>query len=768
MAVRRHMTIEVFKHPLRGTPALPDVHPGSGLGSSTPTRRNGPTSARWRQVVGVLGRKTLTESADRAEKAGLPEPIRGIRVPRFRRDPRMDVLKTTVFVIGAMVLAPPLQGGSACERLDLSSKTERIEPYYELRSRLESRRSEIPERWRDHLDQLESQDALTRAEAAVLAGLGRLHFRLKPEEPLIVAALTQALRTETQPQVAAALLRPLGELKGAGGDEGLETLLLDWLGCDEDQDLLHIVLGVAQIQAFPSTVQPLIELWDGPLTESNRQLLLSALTEIADPASAAVGLDGFRHRLEWATRLLTVVGTRAQVPELIEIYEAQKADAIPPWRASGLDLIGHLGGPPAVAYLRQKFEEADPLERMRLGNLILRAQLEPEKPTTDEARRDDPCLPWEEIRAQRLPFVKREAKRLLAEENRPYFREASWYRVEDVYGVFRERDQTLEPKERVELWRRVLDMLGPRADPHDGVPGIDPRPELIQALASRASELAFADSAKALAFVGEALDLTNDVRRLNSGTGPLLLRIAGRIEKIVKEDLTPNRTPEAREPLVGTYHRGTGFEGHKLQLNADGTYQFDGQSDAMGGCTNGHWVMRGTYHLEGGRVALSPGPSNRRHNIDAPDLYTAVPWGPDVYLLHEAQFKDFCTYLNRSGGKYLGGAFYHRLTSKERPPPLPPGRPQLPAEWVDFLLVEPVDATILSVEDGGLIQIDAGHQDGLREGMRVYATPAGSDVRGVWELFAVGPSTCHGRSLQRGVTPEVGMEVSTLMEKDDG
>jgi hypothetical protein len=101
----------------------------------------------------------------------------------------------------------------------------------------------------------------------------------------------------------------------------------------------------------------------------------------------------------------------------------------------------------------------------------------------------------------------------------------------------------------------------------------------------------------------------------------------------------PCATSTKRSPCRATYRRSGSFEGNTLALNSDGTFRFEGQSDAIDMCTGGRWVANGTFGREMAHLVIAPGPSMRRYGIDAPDLLLPVARGDRLYLLEDSQLR---------------------------------------------------------------------------------------------------------------------------------
>ena len=126
------------------------------------------------------------------------------------------------------------------------------------------------------------------------------------------------------------------------------------------------------------------------------------------------------------------------------------------------------------------------------------------------------------------------------------------------------------------------------------------------------------------------------------------LEVRERVGRLTRRSSKGTKDAEFARQFSGTYQRSTGFEGHTLDLNADGTFKFSGQSDAIDMCTGGRWTFAGSFHFEEGYLAVEPGPTMKRSGIDAPDLFVPVVEGDRAYLVEESQLAYFCK-MERAG-----------------------------------------------------------------------------------------------------------------------
>jgi hypothetical protein len=136
------------------------------------------------------------------------------------------------------------------------------------------------------------------------------------------------------------------------------------------------------------------------------------------------------------------------------------------------------------------------------------------------------------------------------------------------------------------------------------------------------------------------------------------------VERLLRRSSKETEDAASARQLSGTYSRSTGFEGHTLQLNAEGTFKYGGQSDAIDMCTMGRWTFEGAFHLEEGYLAIEPGPSMKRYGIDAPDLLKPVAVGDRHYLVEESQLVDFWR-LEKEGRLPTNNRFFYVRSTSE-------------------------------------------------------------------------------------------------------
>lgn len=452
-------------------------------------------------------------------------------------------------------------------------------------------------------------------------------------------------------------------------------------------------------------------------------------------------------------------------PFLLEAYACDDNEAL---RSLALQIamdspymlryLVRIGGLDAQELLEAAFERADKKDRTWIAGLVLRSQLEPNKPEWTEAERRN-CVPYDDVLERRLSFVRKEVARLLDDRNRPYFRhaEGQWA----VSKPLTEWSRHLDANSRVEHWRRVLDMLGEAPSPSDRACRANgPATMLVQALASRASQSTGVDNQVALQDINEAIQLANMIHNFQyDSVVDRLKEIQSRIQRL---RAGTSECAQALERYAGsTYSRSTGLSGDRLSLTIDGRYSVKSWSDALDPCHPDGWTREGHYDCEGNTLVLNPGPNMSGHGIDGDDVLTMVPWGHRLYLLADSQMMDFCQGVNSGAmpGFWRGIRFYVSTPADDTPM----GLPKVPAEWEEYLLKRPVIAKIKEVKTNKNVLIDKGTESGLKPGMLVYAFDPGANVVwGTWNIEWVKHRRALASPLYDYAAPAtVGVRVST-------
>lgn len=277
-------------------------------------------------------------------------------------------------------------------------------------------------------------------------------------------------------------------------------------------------------------------------------------------------------------------------------------------------------------------------------------------------------MSFEAIEAQQLPYLRNEVERLLRVDNGPYYRATA--DCAGALGPFGALSRHLDPNARVRLWRRVLEMTGgelPSCGSSWGT--MEPKRQMILALASRASQSTGVDNSAALRDAEEAKQLADAIGSRET-ISDLLEEVRARVERFRSGAMEPEASLER---VAGHYGMGLGMEGNRLTLRAEGTYESWWWSDALDPCHPGGRRTEGTVRVEGDTIVLSPGPMMRRHGIDAPDVLVPVSWGDRLDLVPGYHMTRFCRWVH-SGAKGDWRGFYVRTPEAETPRGLDPAQ----------------------------------------------------------------------------------------------
>lgn len=654
-----------------------------------------------------------------------------------------------------------------CERVEWTGPHEGLGPYgdrfgavqrsYQRSDGLTAIKADLPQVYKD----MESADPVARRDAVTRLRTMREWFqwRAKELDPEAVERLKRLLDRETNVQVVDEAIRALGAPKAFSKE--VVPYIVQILRCPAAGASKQEALQVAQYDLDTAIVEPLLDLWKAGESVPNRDLVLATLAKLKDPRAAPMALDALGQGLANASLLLRAVGTRDMLPVAIAAY--RRASHRYGGVVSFAQAVAEIGGPDAMAYLKEEFERVTASEKGDIADMVLQAQLEPGKPEwTEEDRRG--CVPFEDIQARQLPYLRKEVPRLLDERNRPYFEANAWRRSTALADLV-EWGRALDPEARVTHLRRVLDLVG------DGPSGKPARnacsQDLLWALAGRASARTTTDPAGAAKDLDEAESIASTLPGWNGGSRLKMMR--DRLARLRQPD-DPGTRLEGKD-LVGTFTRGGGFGTSTLTLKGDGTFACVNTSDAIEHCRPGGSTMEGRYLLERDYLILTPGPLMRGFGIVGSDAFLPVPWGKRMYLLDELQVPEFCQVVN--AGKLgppsrLVSSYYYVRAETDEPPS---GQPKLPAKWKGWLLPEPVIAKVTRLASDNGIVIDAGEEKGIRVGTQLFAADDTQGAQRTWRIVEVEPDRSLGRPL--GATqraPEVGMRVTTRasLPPDDG
>jgi len=139
----------------------------------------------------------------------------------------------------------------------------------------------------------------------------------------------------------------------------------------------------------------------------------------------------------------------------------------------------------------------------------------------------------------------------------------------------------------------------------------------------------------------------------------------------------------------------------------------------------------GLLHLDHGTVDWDGNHIKLNYTFDVESGYIndeaikrkPIRWGERVYLIPTFRIIEFCNAINsgRESRSRTSGRFYLRRGDERKEAE---GKPELPEEFMPYLLDKPVDATIASVKNiqGNIatIVVDKGKNDGLLSGVELH------------------------------------------------
>ena len=206
--------------------------------------------------------------------------------------------------------------------------------------------------------------------------------------------------------------------------------------------------------------------------------------------------------------------------------------------------------------------------------------------------------------------------------------------------------------------------------------------------------------------------------------------------------------------FAGTYVTGHEFGGGSIKLETDGTFSEGGGSDdGTEISTSGNYILLdGVLHFkitkQTGKRALDRkefnllDPEERKEmfrgdssgEVEREFKYLPIDWSERIYLIGESELKNFANAINlgieprsslisRDDFSPWYGSFYLRSGDEQKKVS---GKPNLPEEWLSFLLGKPLTATVISIQNVekrqfvtiSTVTINKGSKDGLKVGMR--------------------------------------------------
>ncbi len=228
------------------------------------------------------------------------------------------------------------------------------------------------------------------------------------------------------------------------------------------------------------------------------------------------------------------------------------------------------------------------------------------------------------------------------------------------------------------------------------------------------------------------------------------------------------------QDVLGTFTAGHRYGRSSITLEDQGNYRIESSDCTTSTLESGHYEFSsGVLHFtvleralksnmgEPDADLLDPEAVKRVYGPESSNRITKsfelipVKWSGRLYLLSEGELEDFCNAVNLSveprlelvGINYsyvipyrFYGSFYLRDGDEKKKVS---GKPLLPEKWGEFILKEPVDAVVLSIEQNGeetLARIDKGSRDGLKVGMELINQ--GEEMTGA-KVIAVGEKSAR-------------------------
>ncbi|HEX5012142.1 MAG TPA: hypothetical protein VFY71_17280 [Planctomycetota bacterium] len=223
---------------------------------------------------------------------------------------------------------------------------------------------------------------------------------------------------------------------------------------------------------------------------------------------------------------------------------------------------------------------------------------------------------------------------------------------------------------------------------------------------------------------------------------------------------------------AGNYYEGDGMgENVSLAIAPRGGFVFEWH-----GCLGCYDRNYGTVDVVDGQLRLAFTFENERKGFKglAPTL-VPMAWGERQYLVPADDVIGFCNEVNQ-GNEPRANAHGRYLLRQGDEGRHVTGWPDVPAEYRDCLLAQPVTATVMAVGEPSTrpslttfnflefpMSIDAGRQQGLRPGMELYVTEPARTVERV-RLGTVEDQRAEGVMIQTDDhprPPQVGWKLST-------
>lgn len=158
-----------------------------------------------------------------------------------------------------------------------------------------------------------------------------------------------------------------------------------------------------------------------------------------------------------------------------------------------------------------------------------------------------------------------------------------------------------------------------------------------------------------------------------------------------------------------------------LQFRDDGTFEFNWQ-----GCMGPIASASGRYAPEGDVVRLQPASDGfRKERVVFSERLRRVRWGPREYLIPDERMIEFVNAVNAGiEPRPTGFGIFYLREGDERIPVT--GMPDVPEQWRDYLLSQPVTGRVVRVElqetrtQRPIVVLNAGSREGLQKGMSLF------------------------------------------------
>lgn len=194
------------------------------------------------------------------------------------------------------------------------------------------------------------------------------------------------------------------------------------------------------------------------------------------------------------------------------------------------------------------------------------------------------------------------------------------------------------------------------------------------------------------------------------------------------DDWTRKFVDGMQAPLTW-YSLNTGLTREILLLGADGRYR-----RVWGGCSDGD-LHEGRYDRKDDVIEIVPVASKVPDYAKLPNRLVEVRWGERRYLVADdaIMLRAFCNAVNtgHEPRKDQRGDFLLRNGDELLPAP---GLPDVPGSAKQYLFAAPIEARTHELGADGLTRVDVGWEEGMREGLSLFAVdaPIPAEVQHLW------------------------------------